>query len=200
MQQGQYFDASTIPPEQGGGLPKHPIGKFPAGIVETAIKPVRDSNSQFLELIYQTQAGKIAHRFNLWHDNPQTVEIAQKQLSAVCHATGIYKLDMAKGGAELLNASLMIEVREQPKNAAYNEVFKVYDKNGNEPGQPAQQGQQAQQPQQSQQPAWQQPAQQQPQNQPQPQPQPQGGGQPWQPGGGGNNGGGGGDAKAPWQK
>lgn len=191
--QGQYFDAMQFDPTQGGGLPKHPIGKFPAGVTATDIKPNKENDGQYLEIVYTTQAGQIAQRFNLWNNSAMAVDIAQRQLSALCHATGIYKLDMAKKGAELLNAGLQIEVREQLKNPAYNEVFKVFDKNGVEPGQAGTQQQTTQQQPQPTGQTWNQ----QPKQEAQPQPQPNGG-SPWQPGAAAT--GGATVEKAPWQK
>lgn len=125
------FDATQIAPNQGA--PSHPVGKFPAFIASTEVKPTKENNGFYLQLNYKTQAGDIPQRFNLWNANPQAVTIANGQLSAVCHATGIYRIQSADA-SELRNAQLMIEVREQKGNTGYTEVARVYDRNGNEPG------------------------------------------------------------------
>lgn len=182
--QGQFFDATQFDPTQGGG-PAHPVGKFPAYISATSIKPTRENDGQYLEVEFTTQAGKIVMRYNLWNNNPQAVDIAQRQLSALCYVTGVFKLDMAQQGAEFRNKQLQIEVRAQAAKPQYTEVGKVFDVQGNEPqsnkgGQ--QQQSQPQPQQQTQPPAGQQNGQ--PWNsQPAPQPQPPAGGQqqqPWQ--------------------
>lgn len=146
------FDASQFEPSQGGGA--HPVGKFPAVISNTQIKPTKSGDGGLFEVEFSTQAGNIANRYNLWNKEPKAVEIAQKQLSALCYATGIFKLDFKNDAAVLRGAKLIIEVDHQknkdgtPSN--YVEVKKVYDLNGNEPGRssPAPQPatQQAQQP------------------------------------------------------
>lgn len=148
------FDATKIEPNQG--TPKHPTGKFPAIISETGTDG-KDETGYFF-VLFTTPSGQIRKQYNLWTKSTeanmlQMVSIAQNNLSALCHATGIFRLG---DGRELLNARCMIEVTPQTKNDKYNEVSKVYDVNGNEPGkvpaqsQPAaQQGWPTQQPQQA---------------------------------------------------
>ena len=127
------FDATQYAPEQGS--PTHPIGKFPAYVSNTSIQPTRDNDGGMFVVEYTTEQGKISHRFNLWNQNQKAVDIAHKQLSAVSHATGVFKIDMNNEGAALRNARLMIEVGKQ-KDTDYTEVKRVYDPNGNEPGKP----------------------------------------------------------------
>ena len=145
MQMTGGFDASTVAPDQGGS--KHPVGSFPFTITNTSIESSKDQKSGMFIIEFTSPAGVIVKRYNLWHDNPQTVEIAQKQLSALCHATGIFKLDWTNQGAALRGARGTMEVVNQTKKNAegkyeetgYVEVKKVYDAAGNEPGKPAQQ-------------------------------------------------------------
>lgn len=143
------FDASQFEPSQGGG--PHPKGKFPATISNTSIKPTKSGDGGMFEVEFSTQAGAITNRYNLWNKEPKAVEIAQKQLSALCYATGIFKLDFRNDGAALRGAKLIIEVDDQKNKDGtpngYVEVKKVYDASGNEPGKqtpaPATQPQQA---------------------------------------------------------
>lgn len=175
--QGPQFDANQFEPSFGGGIGKHPSGKFPALIDDTDLKPTNDGNGNYLEVMCKTPVGLQAIRFNLWNNNPQTVEIAQRQLSALCHVTGRFRLNLENKAMELRGAQLMIEVAEQKGNAKYSEVVKLFDTQGNEPGKGGQQSQAGQQPNNNFQPN----------NQPnnnQPQPN-NNGGSPW--GGGGNN-------------
>jgi hypothetical protein len=145
-----YFDATNIPPEQGGG--KHPVGsKFPAIVTSTGIKSTKDNTGGYFFVQFTTQAGQISANYNIWNDSPQAVEIAQKQLSALLHAIGIFKIhctlpdgspDMQNAGAEIRNQRVQIDVNYQkgqeptPEKPAggYVEVSRVYDANGNEPG------------------------------------------------------------------
>lgn len=145
------FDATTVEPSQGFDV--HPVGKFPATIINTSIEPTKDKTGGLFKVTFGTQAGRIDRRYNLWNQSPQAVEIARKELSALCHATGIFKLDFNNDAAVLRNAHCMIEVDHQRdkegKPTQYMEVKHIYDINGNEPGRgnsPAPQPQQAQQP------------------------------------------------------
>jgi hypothetical protein len=150
------FDATNIPPQQMGS--KHPKYMGPAVIANTYAEPTKDQKNGMFCVLFKTQVGEIVNRYNLWNESPKAVEIAQKELSALCHATGVFKLSMTADnlqmcGFELRNAQCVIEVDEQANNSQYSEVKKVYDRNGNEPGKAAsapqvQQGQQLQQPQQ----------------------------------------------------
>lgn len=140
------FDASQFAPRQLGE--SHPPGKFPATITHTEMKPNKDNTGGYLEVTFQTPAGSTVMRYNLFNQSAKAVEIAHGQLSALCHATGVFKLDFQNEAAALRGAQLMIEVglqkgQDEAGAPGYTEVKKVYDRNGNEPGKPAQ----AQQPQ-----------------------------------------------------
>lgn len=139
------FDATQFAPKQLGE--SHPVGKFPATIAETSLVENSKKTGGFLLVNFNTPAGNAAMRYNLWNtESPKAVEIAHGQLSALCHATGIFKLDWANEGAALRNARCMIEVGyqkgEEPSqdkpNGGYTEIKRVYDVNGNEPGKPGQ--------------------------------------------------------------
>ena len=141
------FNAQDYEPSQASG--KHPCGKFPATISNTSIKPTKSGDGGLFEVEFSTQAGTITSRYNLWNKEPKAVEIAQKELSALCYATGIFKLDFRNDGAALRGAKLIIDVDDQKNKDGtpngYVEVKKVYDANGNEPGRqtPSPQPQQA---------------------------------------------------------
>ena len=141
------FNAEDFTPSQSVGA--HPCGKFPATISNTQIKPTKSGDGGLFEVQFNTQAGSIFNRYNLWNKEPKAVEIAQKELAALCYAVGIFKLDFRNDAVVLRGAKLIIEVDEQKNKDGtpngYVEVKKVYDANGNEPGRqtPAPQPQQA---------------------------------------------------------
>lgn len=177
--QMQNFDATGIPPQQVSG--KHPEGNFPFQISNTRVVPTKANDGGIFEVEFTTPGGSIINRYNLFNKSQQAVEIAQKELSALCHATGVFKLSMnadnlAMCGHELRGARGVIKVRTQPGNEQYSEVEKVFDANGNEPGKSGATA--APQPQQGGNSGWGTPAQQQPNNAPAPSPAPQG----WQAG------------------
>ena len=188
----QAFNAQQYDPTQGGG--SLPVGRHPSIIESSEVKANKANDGGYLQLnvklIDGPQTGATgAYRLNLYHSNPQTAEIAHRQLSAICHCVGVFNV---QDSSQLHNIPFIIEVGlqkgEEAAQKGYTEVKKVFDINGNEPGkagqgapaaqpqqQPAAQGgfgqqQPAQQPQQPQgnAPAWGggQPAQQQPQGAP----------------------------------
>ena len=130
----QAFNAQNYNPEQStGGLP---IGKHPVVVDSSEVKPNKENNGGYLQLnlkiIDGPQTGTVgAYRLNLYHSNQQTVEIAHRQLSAVCHVTGQF---MLQDSAQLHNIPFIVEVAPQKNDAQYTEVKKVFDIHGNEPG------------------------------------------------------------------
>ena len=136
----QPFNANNFDPTQGvGGLP---IGRHPVIVDSSEVKANKANDGGYLQLnlkvIDGPQAGTIgAYRLNLYHSNPQTVEIANRQLSAISHVTGVF---MIQDSAQLHNIPFVIEVGPQKNDAQYTEVKKVFDINGNEPGKAPQGG------------------------------------------------------------
>ena len=181
----QAFNAQQYDPTQGGG--SLPVGRHPCIIESSEVKANKANDGGYLQLnvklIDGPQTGTTgAYRLNLYHSNPQTAEIAHRQLSAICHCVGVFNV---QDSSQLHNIPFIIEVGlqkgEEAAQKGYTEVKKVFDINGNEPGK-AGQGAPAAQPQQ--QPAQGGFGQQQPAQQPAAQPQGNapawGGGQPAQ--------------------
>lgn len=140
------FDANQFAPKQLGE--SHPIGKFPFTITGTTIEENKEKTGGFFKVDFTSPVGVAVMRYNLWNQSAKAVEIAHGQLSALCHAVGIFKLDWGNEGAALRNGKGMMEIGyqkgEEPTpekpSGGYTEVKKVYDANGNEPGKPPQQG------------------------------------------------------------
>lgn len=143
------FDATQHEPQQIGG--KHPPGnKFSFTITNTEVKDTKAKDGQKLfEVTFTSPAGQIRNNYNLWNSNDQARKISVGQLSALCHATGIFKVNfkdpISEGpdGRELIGGKGLMDVNfqdghqpsaEKPEGG-YVEVKKVYDVNGNEPGQ-----------------------------------------------------------------
>ena len=135
------FDATKIEPKQSAGT-NHPVGRFPFTISDTSIEENKNKDGGFFMVEFTTPAGVAVMRYNMWNKNPQAVDIAQGQLSALCHATGRYQVGWQDEGAALRGAQGMIEVGfqkdqgpspERP-NGGYTEIKKVMDAAGNEPG------------------------------------------------------------------
>ena len=147
----QAFDAQQYDPTQGGG--SLPVGRHPVIIESSEVKANKANDGGYLQLnvklIDGPQTGTTgAYRLNLYHSNPQTAEIAHRQLSAICHCVGVFNV---QDSGQLHNIPFIIEVGlqkgEEAAQKGYTEVKKVFDINGNEPGK-AGQGAPAAQPQQ----------------------------------------------------
>ena len=178
----QAFNAQQYDPTQGGG--SLPVGRHPVIIESSEVKANKANDGGYLQLnlklIDGPQMGTTgAYRLNLYHSNPQTAEIAHRQLSAICHVIGVFNVQDSQ---QLHNIPFIVEVGlqkgEEAAQKGYTEVKKVFDINGNEPGK-AGQGAAPAQPQPQGGGAWgQQPAQQPAWGQPQ-QPAAPAGGAPW---------------------
>lgn len=146
------FDANQIQPKQMGE--SHPVGKHPFQISNTEIAPTKDGTGGMFIVTFKTPVGEIPFRYNLWNQSDKAKEIAAGQLSALCHATGVFRVDWQNDGAALRGAMGMIEVGfqkgQEPSpempHGGYTEVKKVYDRNGNEPGKAPQAAPQTAQP------------------------------------------------------
>lgn len=211
MQLSQPFNPRSVQPASAdGGGGQLPVGEWPVVITGHDIKATQnDSNAGMLVLDLQItqgphtgQTGK--WRLGIYHTNPQTKEIAFRQLSSLCYVVGWMQdlVDVSVLHGKQFLAVIQPQTTEEGRAKGYTQVQGVKDMNGNDPGKQHQQTQQ-QQPQGGPPQGWN-PAgggQQQPQQQTQ---QPQGGPswggggatqqQPPQGGGGatqwGNNGGG----------
>jgi hypothetical protein len=158
------FNANQYQPIQDVGS-SHPPGRFQANITGAEIKQNKEKTGGFLAVEFTTPAGKIINRYNLWHTNETTVDIARKQLSTLCRATGRYELNFDNtqipayglGGGQC-QIEVVPQKDKEGKETGYTEIKMILDMAGNDPTKP--QGQQ-QAPQQTQpQGGWQQPQQQ----------------------------------------
>lgn len=167
----QDFDARSVAPQQAGD--KHPVGIFDFQITNTYLKPSKDNQHLMLLVEFSSPAGRIERNYIVDGASAQAIEIANKQISALCHATNIFRLTYPKhpdgspifdqaarelrGGRGRMEVAFQKGQEPSAENPAggYVEVRKVFDAAGNEPGksgaapqvqQPAQQ----QQPQQAQ--------------------------------------------------
>lgn len=134
----QTFDARNVDPSQA--LPALPVGKHPMIFEASEIKENKDKTGAYVEFTAVIIDGpakgqKGPYRLNLYHTNHQTVEIAYRQLSALCHVTGVYQINDTN---QLHNKPFIGEVNlqksEEAKAKGYTQLERVYDMQGNEPG------------------------------------------------------------------
>jgi Protein of unknown function (DUF669) len=115
------FDASGVEPAAGYDV--LPAGKYVAQIIESEMRVTSNGMGQFLWLMLDILEGpytgrKVFDQLNLVNQNPTTVEIAQRALSAICHATG--KLQVADS-EELHLIPMTIQVTVKPPKNGYGE-------------------------------------------------------------------------------
>lgn len=133
------FDATKFDPSQGIG--QLPVGnKLPVVITESEMKPTKDNSGGYLQFTVQIGQGEHAgrrgaYRINLYNASDAARSSAERQLSALCHVTGVFTLENTQ---QLHNIPFLIDVVPQA-DPKYTEVKAVYDANGNEPGKAHQQ-------------------------------------------------------------
>jgi hypothetical protein len=115
------FDATSVEPTTAYEL--LPAGKYRAQIVESEMRVTKNGMGQFLWLMLDILEGeqkgrKIFDQLNLVNPNPTTVEIAQRTLSAICHATGRMHVSDSE---ELHLIPMTIQVKIKPPKNGYGE-------------------------------------------------------------------------------
>lgn len=88
----QGFDANTVEPVNS--LDPIPDGKYIAVITDSEMKPTKSGAGSFLQLTFQIVEGEYANRLlwvrlNLDNPNATAVEIARRELSAICRSVGV---------------------------------------------------------------------------------------------------------------
>ena len=90
-----------------------PAGRYTAMIVNSEMKPTKNHTGQYLKLEFEIYDGpfkgrKVFTNLNLINSNQQTVQIAQKDLTAICEAVGIHQ--RIQDSSHLHNIPLEIRV------------------------------------------------------------------------------------------
>ncbi len=132
-QLGGTFDATQVAPSQPFEV--LPPGKYKVQVVASEMKETKDGAGQYLWLELEIldgefQGRKMWDRLNLVNSNQQAVEIAQRSLSALCHACG--KLQVSDS-EELHFIPVVATVKVRPPKgdyAASNEI-RGYEAAGN---------------------------------------------------------------------
>ncbi len=109
------FDASQIEPSVG--FEPIPAGQYEAVITESEIKPTKAGNGKYLELRFQVVEGefkgrRLWSRLNLDNPNKTAVEIANRELSAICRAVGVLE---PRDSSALHDRPLLVTVTCKPR-------------------------------------------------------------------------------------
>jgi len=105
------FNANEVEPNDN--FEAIPAGKYIAAIVASETKPTKNGAGSYLELTFQILEGeyhgrKLWARLNLDNPNPQAVQIARGELSAICRAIGVMT---PQDSVELHNLPMQITVK-----------------------------------------------------------------------------------------
>lgn len=89
------FDATSVQPNDS--FAPIPAGTYIAQITDSSIKPTKSGTGTMLNLTWTILDGQFANRkvfdrINVQNANPEAEKIGQRQLSSICHATGVMKL------------------------------------------------------------------------------------------------------------
>jgi hypothetical protein len=127
------FDATKIEPQ--GEYKPFPAGEYRMVIVKSEKKQNSKKNGFYLEMVFQVIEGphkgrKAISRLNIWNPSEVATRIANSELSAICHATGV----MQPRASEQLHDIPMvvgIEIEERSDKAGqFNNVPKTFKKVG----------------------------------------------------------------------
>ena len=110
------FNAASVAPATA--FEAIPSGTYAAIITESAMKPTKRGDGEYLQLTLQIIDGehsgrKLFDRLNLNNPNATAVDIAQRTLSAICHAVGVMQ---PQDSAELHDIPMQVKVGVE-KNA-----------------------------------------------------------------------------------
>jgi len=110
------FNAANVEPNVG--FTPIPDATYKMTITASENKPTRSGNGSYLKLELtvadgEYQGRKVFTNLNLDNPNPQAVEIAQGDLSAICRAVGVMA---PRDSVELHNLPLMCKVIVEARN------------------------------------------------------------------------------------
>ncbi len=88
----QGFDANTVEPSNN--MEPIPDGSYVAVITDSEMKPTKSGAGNYLQLVFQIVEGEYANRLlwvrlNLDNPNATAVDIARRELSAICRSVGV---------------------------------------------------------------------------------------------------------------
>lgn len=134
------FNAQDYNPQQGTG--QLDPGKHKVIITKSEVTATKNNDGGMVVFTVESQEGpsqgqQMNYRINLYNASADAVRIAQQQFSALCHVVGVFYVEDTQ---QLHGIPFYVDVRKQKNDERYNEIFKVYDANGNEPSKNGPQG------------------------------------------------------------
>lgn len=132
-QLNQPFDANHVNPNPV--FETLPEGEYLVMVADSEMKPTNAKDGEYLNLTLEVLDGPykgriIFDRLNLVNKNPKAVEIAQRQLSQICHAVGVLRVaDSTELHNRPMVAKVGIEVGNPKRDATGSVIGKYEDKN-----------------------------------------------------------------------
>lgn len=104
------FDASQVPEQQD--FTAIPEGQYVVIAIATEMRPTKNGQGKYLQFTFEVVDGpmkgrKLWSRLNLENNNATAVDIAKRELGAICRAVGIIK---PNDSAELHNKPILVTV------------------------------------------------------------------------------------------
>lgn len=129
------FNAANVEPSTP--MDVLPAGKYLAMAIASELKPTKTGNGEYLQITFEVLDGahksrKIFERLNIRNSNKTAEDIAQRALSALCHAVGIIELEDSD---QLHNIPVMLDVSVDPAKGEYSASnrIKAYSAAGGSP-------------------------------------------------------------------
>ena len=118
------FNAHEVEPVDNSALPS---GDYTALIPSSEFRQTKSGDGQYLSLAFQIVEGQYAgryvwHNLNLMSSNPKACEIAQRELSAICRATGQMQIT---DSVQLHNIPMVIKVVYVPAKDQWPEKNQI---------------------------------------------------------------------------
>lgn len=124
---GQAFDSQSVEPHEArGGV--MPAGTYSLEVVDAEVKPTKKGDGTLLAISFavidpeQFAKRRVFENLCIQHPNPQTEQIAQGKLSALCRAVGIVQLDDTD---QLLGRVVRARVKIRPAQGQYEEQNEI---------------------------------------------------------------------------
>lgn len=122
------FDASTVPEQES--FDAIPAGAYVAIATDSEFKPTKNGRGEYLQFVFEVLDGpykgrKLWSRLNLKNENQTAIDIAQRELGAICRAVGVIR---PGDSSELHNKPLLltVDVELDDRNRQQN-VIKKYE-------------------------------------------------------------------------
>ncbi|TWT74812.1 DUF669 domain-containing protein [Allorhodopirellula solitaria] len=112
----QGFDANTVEPSNN--MEPIPDGSYVAVITDSEMKPTKSGAGNYLQLVFQIVEGEYANRLlwvrlNLDNPNATAVDIARRELSAICRSVGVL---VPTDSSDLHNLPCVLAVKLKRRN------------------------------------------------------------------------------------